>query len=100
MLLRPPISTRSDTLFPYTTLFRSVRESAAARAICRAGPSKYLDFGLQRACGLERLKDRDQITRRNPKGVQAVDQVLQRHVGLHHRQRAPRSIVEDRKSVV
>src|SRR3546814_19180450 len=24
MILRPPISTRSDTLFPYTTLFRSV----------------------------------------------------------------------------
>src|SRR3546814_11146141 len=23
MLLRPPISTRTDTLFPYTTLFRS-----------------------------------------------------------------------------
>src|SRR3546814_10061786 len=24
MLLRPPISTRTDTLFPYTTLFRSL----------------------------------------------------------------------------
>src|SRR3546814_3507583 len=24
MILRPPISTRTDTLFPYTTLFRSV----------------------------------------------------------------------------
>src|SRR3546814_6423631 len=26
MILRPPISTRTDTLFPYTTLFRSVAE--------------------------------------------------------------------------
>src|SRR3546814_6375031 len=25
MILRPPISTRTDTLFPYTTLFRSHR---------------------------------------------------------------------------
>src|SRR3546814_10576169 len=25
MLRRPPISTRTDTLFPYTTLFRSIR---------------------------------------------------------------------------
>src|SRR3546814_16781051 len=25
MILRPPRSTRTDTLFPYTTLFRSVR---------------------------------------------------------------------------
>src|SRR3546814_15772610 len=27
MIRRPPRSTRTDTLFPYTTLFRSVRES-------------------------------------------------------------------------
>src|SRR3546814_6421177 len=27
MILRPPISTRTDTLFPYTTLFRSSRSS-------------------------------------------------------------------------
>src|SRR3546814_14883930 len=26
MIRRPPRSTRTDTLFPYTTLFRSVRE--------------------------------------------------------------------------
>src|SRR3546814_11390452 len=26
MIRRPPRSTRSDTLFPYTTLFRSVRD--------------------------------------------------------------------------
>src|SRR3546814_15355985 len=26
MIRRPPISTRTDTLFPYTTLFRSLRE--------------------------------------------------------------------------
>src|SRR3546814_18710297 len=28
MIRRPPRSTRTDTLFPYTTLFRSVRELA------------------------------------------------------------------------
>src|SRR3546814_11606520 len=28
MIRRPPISTRTDTLFPYTTLFRSVRGGA------------------------------------------------------------------------
>src|SRR3546814_1540588 len=27
MILRPPRSTRTDTLFPYTTLFRSVAEN-------------------------------------------------------------------------
>src|SRR3546814_12606493 len=34
MIRRPPRSTRTDTLFPYTTLFRSLRRIlAAARAI-------------------------------------------------------------------
>src|SRR3546814_3674874 len=30
MIRRPPISTRTDTLFPYTTLFRSVSLPVAA----------------------------------------------------------------------
>src|SRR3546814_2588383 len=32
MLLRPPRSTRTDTLFPYTTLFRSLLELVKIRA--------------------------------------------------------------------
>src|SRR3546814_21099692 len=31
MILRPPRSTRTDTLFPYTTLFRSTRGSSRGR---------------------------------------------------------------------
>src|SRR3546814_3264170 len=31
MILRPPRSTRTDTLFPYTTLFRSSRPQHAGR---------------------------------------------------------------------
>src|SRR3546814_14519050 len=31
MIRRPPRSTRTDTLFPYTTLFRSVRSFSNAR---------------------------------------------------------------------
>src|SRR3546814_2616862 len=39
MIRRPPRSTRTDTLFPYTTLFRSprCRGVRARRSICRAG---------------------------------------------------------------
>src|SRR3546814_7752735 len=33
MIRRPPRSTRTDTLFPYTTLFRSVRVSTRAPLI-------------------------------------------------------------------
>src|SRR3546814_7832740 len=32
MIRRPPRSTRTDTLFPYTTLFRSHRPAAAQRS--------------------------------------------------------------------
>src|SRR3546814_9783255 len=32
MIRRPPRSTRTDTLFPYTTLFRSDRQSAPSRS--------------------------------------------------------------------
>src|SRR3546814_10270695 len=34
MIRRPPRSTRTDTLFPYTTLFRSARYAQAAVRIC------------------------------------------------------------------
>src|SRR3546814_9255385 len=37
MIRRPPRSTRTDTLFPYTTLFRSIRRHRADGARARAG---------------------------------------------------------------
>src|SRR3546814_15134568 len=33
MIRRPPRSTRTDTLFPYTTLFRSQREALARKVV-------------------------------------------------------------------
>src|SRR3546814_4007742 len=45
MIRRPPRSTRTDTLFPYTTLFRSVRERGArARATRRASRHRSTPF--------------------------------------------------------
>src|SRR3546814_9484224 len=32
MIRRPPRSTRTDTLFPYTTLFRSTRDNLSSRS--------------------------------------------------------------------
>src|SRR3546814_7712356 len=42
MIRRPPRSTRTDTLFPYTTLFRSARVQAAI-CLCRlrVAPWRY-----------------------------------------------------------
>src|SRR3546814_19205723 len=43
MIRRPPCSTRTDTLFPYTTLFRSIGiGGAVGRAVDWNGPSQTL----------------------------------------------------------
>src|SRR3546814_14227586 len=49
MIRRPPRSTRTDTLFPYTTLFRST-ESLGFR--CIAVPSDLLDRGDGQAAAI------------------------------------------------
>src|SRR3546814_11510719 len=50
MIRRPPRSTRTDTLFPYTTLFRSKHDSVVAAGSGRlAGPHGELDVLLGRA---------------------------------------------------
>src|SRR3546814_13581907 len=43
MLRRPPRSTPTDTLFPYTTLFRSPRSLGAA-TFCRRAPCAVSDI--------------------------------------------------------
>src|SRR3546814_8977912 len=57
MIRRPPISTRTDTLFPYTTLFRSdVLHRAFVDAFqCRADPGRAHDPAMQHAVDAEIL---------------------------------------------
>src|SRR3546814_188098 len=46
MIRRPPRSTRTDTLFPYTTLFRSDDGSGQAGSLApEAGPERKSDDG-------------------------------------------------------
>src|SRR3546814_4165444 len=54
MTPRPPRSTRTDTLVPYTTLFRSVGNAPAKRFVRKVGeggvmPPRKADAGLKRA---------------------------------------------------
>src|SRR3546814_13947374 len=46
MIRRPPRSTRTDTLFPYTTLFRSGRVAVAEQAADYAGLSAQQASGM------------------------------------------------------
>src|SRR3546814_8747936 len=47
MIRRPPRSTRTDTLFPYTTLFRSIRGDCGADEL--GGPIRIADMSGQAA---------------------------------------------------
>src|SRR3546814_10832226 len=63
MILRPPRSTRTDTLFPYTTLFRSIVERAGAHQVDLAGAALFrgraVDADLAvAACLAQPLRDR------------------------------------------
>src|SRR3546814_6654173 len=59
MIRRPPRSTRTDTLFPYTTLFRS-----AAVAVGRRGIEQRIAFERLGQIGLEfEVRQRQQLDR-------------------------------------
>src|SRR3546814_10380951 len=49
MIRRPPRSTRTDTLFPYTTLFRSVADVALLRGLNRAFVTQGLKIMARRS---------------------------------------------------
>src|SRR3546814_1795979 len=61
MIRRPPRSTRTDTLFPYTTLFRSCRAVGGRDQLDRRfGKPRRLDAvdkrSMDRAASLDRLR--------------------------------------------
>src|SRR3546814_18288534 len=49
MIRRPPRSTRTDTLFPYTTLFRSLRTLAQRERILCAAQKCFVEHGFHAA---------------------------------------------------
>src|SRR3546814_12221007 len=50
MIRRPPRSTRTDTLFPYTTLFRSAAMTAPPAAVLPPEPPNAILAGLACRC--------------------------------------------------
>src|SRR3546814_15447109 len=59
MIRRPPSSTRTDTLFPYTTLLRSAQLHAATAAIGVAKADFYPRIGLRGRVGVEAFEFND-----------------------------------------
>src|SRR3546814_10219021 len=65
MIRRPPRSTRTDTLFPYTTLFRSVGQIASLGARRADDPATHTPRGNpHRAAGASPIRRADQHRRR------------------------------------
>src|SRR3546814_7424556 len=80
MIRRPPRSTRTDTLFPYTTLFRSTREHAFGNVFKHADrvgsverQAAVDDMLAERAEQFDRLRE------------DAADAVVRRGAGAHDR---------------
>src|SRR3546814_3021612 len=77
MIRRPPRSTRTDTLFPYTTLFRSVSTDRAG-----ADPRRRGDEMGVRKTGLEQLSHHGDRRLHDPRvGRGAVVGLSPRHAG-------------------
>src|SRR3546814_18109204 len=68
MIRRPPRSTRTDTLFPYTTLFRSGRRVRLQRQRHRAGSVQRETPGHPRH---QAMTDDTDSTSPNPSGISA-----------------------------
>src|SRR3546814_1683341 len=85
MIRRPPISTRTDTLFPYTTLFRSHRGAAEPRlhperlrlqpvAVPDGGGVPHLRHGRDRAHAFRPHRGGERARRRLPDRIQRSEE--------------------------
>src|SRR3546814_4000953 len=62
MIRRPPRSTRTDTLFPYTTLFRSGRRVETGVCQDNAPRDRHDRYGFARADHMQRRRKDRRIT--------------------------------------
>src|SRR3546814_14566649 len=85
MIRRPPISTRTDTLFPYTALFRSPDEAVLRQPRLRRGPPRL--HGEAQAELRRSLSDAVR-TRRQGAAARPGDLVGGRHCGGRRRRGA------------
>src|SRR3546814_10729895 len=100
MIRRPPRSTRTDTLFPYTTLFRSEAQVDRAQRVRLCGRVDHF-AGLH----LDALEQQIRAQQRPEHGAERVERLAQRQAemaALGHAERGGERVggdlEEDRKS--
>src|SRR3546814_18912879 len=82
MIRRPPGSTRTDTLFPYTTLFRSVSGLAALCIAGAASAQERVEVASPEAL-LEFFENLDYTPEAWQAGIREVPRVYLMDVGEH-----------------
>src|SRR3546814_10013934 len=75
MIRRPPRSTRTDTLFPYTTLFRSSGLFFIFGEFTRRGETVYLGEGMATMHAVHRASDAPAIVAFSAKNLLPVGQL-------------------------
>src|SRR3546814_349631 len=81
MIRRPPRSTRTDTLFPYTTLFRS-RYGLLDKLHTKSGKRMRLRFNVQIVPALIRIDDEASLRRAPAHGRHALPIVFASQLAL------------------
>src|SRR3546814_14454477 len=100
MMRLPPRSTRTDTLFPYTTLFRSLRSNAISGVLCHPDyttPALVADIKKKkkrRSWGGRRVQDLPSRIRR-PQGSGSRLQLVDKRAGTWgwRRRRRPSGLI-------
>src|SRR3546814_20100551 len=88
MIRRPPRSTRTDTLFPYTTRFRSLVQESATNAVKHAQASEFrlrLRIGERQGIAVALLDLRDDgagLPSRLPRGGRGLQGMRERVTSL------------------
>src|SRR3546814_13142563 len=77
MLRRPPRSTRTDTLFPYTTLFRSSRNFSPSPDFPSPEQRRSLPVGVTQGQGMEIRQKKNSNKIRFVFGEEALDYSLE-----------------------
>src|SRR3546814_8870505 len=76
MIRRPPRSTRTDTLFPYTTLFRSPGRCAWISARSASDPVTSPTFGTSAETRHERASSASRATRRSEEHTSELQSLM------------------------
>src|SRR3546814_14178738 len=85
MIRRPPRSTRTDTLFPYTTLFRSDREVRAEFAFAGLAVDRARDLAVDEHDTLVALADAgEELLDHEGFGPDLPEQLDERKIGRAH----------------